>query len=297
MAAFWTSEELDFSVDKQNWSKLTKNEQHFIKYILAFFAGADAIVVENLNERFILDVNRLGITSATCFYGFQTAMENIHAETYAIMIETLISKDSEKKRLKNAINTIPVIGEKAKWAKKWIASDAPFAERLVAFAAVEGIFFSGAFCSIFWLKTQNKPLHGLFQANEFIARDEGLHTDFACALYNGHIKEKCSDKRIHEIFDEAVEIETKFIVESLPCSLIMMNQKAMIKYIKYVTNRLLKQLKHKILYTDIGDDCPFPFMSRNTIERNTNFHDKKVSEYSMANKSKGSDKFVPLDDF
>jgi len=276
LGLFWTAEEVDLSKDYGDWEKLSENEQYFLEHVLAFFAGSDGIVVENLGERFLRDVS---IPEAKCFYGLQIAMENIHSETYSLLIDTYIKDDDKKKKLFNAIETIPCIKRKADWSLKWITDqNSNFAKRLVAFACVEGIFFSGSFCSIFWMKKRGL-LPGLCFSNELISRDEGLHTDFACLLYSS-IEEKLSQEVIYEIICEAVEIENEFIVESLPCKLLGMNSGMMTQYIKFVADRLLLQLGYDKLYNVVN---PFTWMEMISMEGKTNFFEKRVGEYSKNN--------------
>ena len=234
MALFWTVDEIDLGSDMRDWNKLKDDEKHFIKNVLAFFAASDGIVLENLAQRFTTEIQ---IPEARCFYGFQMMMENIHSEMYSILIDTYIENADEKKYLFEAIENIDSVKQKAKWAFKWIESSNCFAERLIAFAAIEGIFFSGSFCSIFWLKKRGL-MPGLTSSNEFISRDEGIHTDFACLLYK-HLNNKLTNERIIEIIDEAVSIEMHFVTESLPVELIGMNSKLMQQYIKFVADRLL----------------------------------------------------------
>ncbi len=272
VASFWTPEEISFSKDSEDWSKLTDEERFFIKRILAFFAGSDGIVQENLATRFQREVDSQVVK---LFYSFQNAMEGIHAETYSLLIDTYVKNEEEKNHLFQAIDTIPCIGKKAQWALKWIDSQDNFAKRLVAFAAVEGIFFSGAFCSIYWLKKRGL-MPGLTFSNELISRDEGLHTLFAIALYHT-LENKLSEEDIRQILTEAVEIEKEFICDALPCSLIGMNSKMMSQYIEFVADRLAVQLGiHKIYRTQ----NPFDFMEMISLEGKTNFFEKKVSEYS-----------------
>jgi ribonucleotide reductase beta subunit family protein with ferritin-like domain len=276
LGLFWTAEEVDLSKDYGDWEKLSENEQYFLEHVLAFFAGSDGIVVENLGERFLRDVS---IPEAKCFYGLQIAMENIHSETYSLLIDTYIKDDDKKRKLFNAVETIPCIKRKADWSLKWITDqNSNFAKRLVAFACVEGIFFSGSFCSIFWMKKRGL-LPGLCFSNELISRDEGLHTDFACLLYSS-IEEKLSQEVIYEIISEAVEIENEFIVESLPCKLLGMNSGMMTQYIKFVADRLLLQLGYDKLYNVIN---PFTWMEMISMEGKTNFFEKRVGEYSKNN--------------
>jgi ribonucleotide reductase beta subunit family protein with ferritin-like domain len=272
VAVFWTPEEISFVKDGDDWAKLNDDERFFIKRILAFFAGSDGIVQENLATRFQREVDSQVVK---LFYSFQNAMEGIHAETYSLLIDTYVKDEEEKNHLFQAIDTIPCIGKKAKWALKWIDSQDDFAKRLVAFAAVEGIFFSGAFCSIYWLKKRGL-MPGLTFSNELISRDEGLHTLFAIALYHT-LKEKLSEETIREIIMEAVEIEKEFICDSLPCSLIGMNSKMMSQYIEFVADRLAVQLGIQKIYRAQN---PFDFMEMISLEGKTNFFEKKVSEYS-----------------
>ena len=272
VAVFWTPEEISFAKDGDDWSKLNDDERFFIKRILAFFAGSDGIVQENLATRFQREVDSQVVK---LFYSFQNAMEGIHAETYSLLIDTYVKDEDEKNHLFQAIDTIPCIGKKAKWALKWIDSQDDFAKRLVAFACVEGIFFSGAFCSIYWLKKRGL-MPGLTFSNELISRDEGLHTLFAIALYHT-LKDKLSEETIREIIMEAVEIEKEFICDALPCSLIGMNSKMMSQYIEFVADRLAVQLGIQKIYRAQN---PFDFMEMISLEGKTNFFEKKVSEYS-----------------
>lgn len=276
-ASFWTAEEIDFSKDLKDWSKLDANERHFIKYVLAFFAGSDGIVSENLALRFYKDVKA---PEARCFYGFQIAIENIHSETYSLLIDTYIREESEKRALFDAIKTVPSIERKAQWACRWMEDDgdANFATRLLGFAIVEGLFFSGSFCAIFWLKKRGL-LPGLTFSNELISRDEALHTEFAIYLYNTLQETRLSQDQTHEIFREAVAIEKNFITESLPCSLIGMNMDMMKQYIEFVADRLLIQLGYARLFHAVN---PFDFMEMISMAGKTNFFEKKVSEYSKA---------------
>ena len=272
VASFWTPEEISFVKDGDDWAKLNDDERHFIKRILAFFAGSDGIVQENLATRFQREVDSQVVK---LFYSFQNAMEGIHAETYSLLIDTYVKNEEEKNHLFQAIDTIPCIGKKAKWALKWIDSQDDFAKRLVAFAAVEGIFFSGAFCSIYWLKKRGL-MPGLTFSNELISRDEGLHTLFAVALYHT-LKDKLTEDTIREILLEAVEIEKEFICDALPCSLIGMNSKMMSQYIEFVADRLAVQLGCQKIFRAQN---PFDFMDMISLEGKTNFFEKKVSEYS-----------------
>ena len=277
VASFWTPEEIAFGKDAEDWAKLTADEQHFIKQVLAFFAGSDGIVQENLASRFQREVTSPVVK---LFYSFQNAMEGIHSETYSLLIDTYVKDKNEQNHLFNAIDTIPCIGRKAAWAVKWIESEADFAKRLVAFAAVEGIFFSGAFCSIYWLKKRGL-MPGLTFSNELISRDEGLHTLFAIALYHT-LPSKLSPEVLRSIICEAVTIEQEFITEALPCSLIGMNAKLMKQYIEFVADRLLVQLGSEKVYKVSN---PFDFMELISLEGKTNFFEKKVSEYSRSTES------------
>lgn len=274
MASFWTAEEIDLSQDYRDWEKLSTDEQHFIKHILAFFAASDGIVLENLAERFITEVQ---IPEARCFYGFQMAMENIHSETYSLLIDTYIKDAAEKRQLFNAIETIPCVKLKADWALQWINNSNSFAERLVAFAAVEGIFFSGSFCAIFWLKKRGK-MPGLSFSNELISRDEGLHCDFACLLY-GMLHNKLSQEIVHKIIGDAVAIEKSFVCEALPVSLIGMNATMMSQYIEFVADRLIVALGYEKLFNVIN--C-FEWMEVISLQGKTNFFERHVGEYAKS---------------
>ena len=274
-SSIWTTEEIDLSADQKDWETLDKGEQHFIKHVLAFFAASDGIVLENLAERFMSDIT---IPEARCFYGFQIAMENIHSETYSLLIDTYIKDAEEKDKLFNAIETVPAVAKKANWAIRWIGSQATFAERLIAFAAVEGIFFSGSFCAIFWLKKRGL-MPGLTFSNELISRDEGLHCDFACLLYESHIRNRLSQERVKFIIEEAVSIEKEFITEALPVKLIGMNNELMASYIEFCADRLVAALGHEKLY---GTKNPFDFMEMISLTGKTNFFEKRVGEYSKA---------------
>lgn len=276
MASFWTAEEIDFSKDAADWEgKLTDNERHFISNILAFFAGSDGIVQENLAERFQREV---AAPEAKLFYGFQNAMEGVHGETYSLLIDTLIKDKEKREHLFNAIETIPCVGKKADWALKWVGDKySSYATRLVAFACVEGIFFSGAFCSIYWLRRRGL-LPGLTFSNDLIAKDESLHTEFAVLIY-GKLHNKLTAENIHEIIREAVEIEKEFITESLPCSLIGMNAALMSQYIEFVADRLAVQLGTPKVF---GVPNPFDFMEMISMESKGNFFEKRISEYNKA---------------
>ena len=271
---FWRPEEIDFSKDMPDWEKLTKDEKHFIKMVLAFFASSDGIVLENLIGRF---TNEVQLPEARAFYSFQAAMENIHSETYSLLIDTYVKDDVEKDSLFKAIEVFPAIKKKADWALKWIDSDS-FAERLIAFAGVEGIFFSGAFCSIYWLKKRGL-MPGLTFSNELISRDEGVHCDFAVHLHNNHIVNKVPPARIKEILLDALNIEREFITESLPISLIGMNSKLMTQYLEFVTDRLLVEFG---LEKEFNVGNPFDFMDMISLQGKTNFFEKRVGEYQKA---------------
>lgn len=273
-ASFWTAEEIDLSKDNNDWDLLSDAEKHFIKNILAFFAGADGIVGENLLENFSQEIQ---IPEVRCFYGFQIAIENIHAEVYSLLIEKFVTDLQEKKKLFNAITEISCIHKKADWAMKWFSRDMTFAERLVAFAVVEGIFFSGSFCAIFWLKKRGL-MPGLTFSNELISRDEGMHTDFAVLLYS-KLEHKLSKERIYEIITEAVTIEKEFINDSISCAMIGMNTSLMDQYIEYVADRLIYQLGYDKYY---NMENPFDFMQLISMENKTNFFEKRVGEYSLA---------------
>ena len=282
LSVFWVVEELDFAKDMKDWVKLSANEQHFIKNVLAFFAGSDGIIQENLAARFMSEVQ---LAEARQFYSVQLLIESIHSECYSLLIDTYIEDRSEKEHLFKAIQTIPCVKLKADWAKKWIETrDENFATRLVAFAVVEGIFFSGSFCAIYWLKERGL-MPGLTTSNEFIARDEGLHTDFACALYE-EIEHKLPKAKVHKIIREAVKIEKQFITESLPCNLVGMNNKLMSQYIEFVASRLSKQLGCGELYSTTN---PFDFMERISLEGKDNFFEKRVTSYAKAGVGKGKD--------
>ena len=287
---FWRAEEIDLSKDMTNWESLNADEKYFISMILAFFAASDGIVLENLASRFMNDVQ---LAEARAFYGFQIAMENIHSETYSLLIETYIKDKEDKSKLFNAISNYPCIKKKSDWAQKWIHDNrSSFATRLVAFACVEGIFFSGAFCSIYWLKKRGL-MPGLTFSNELISRDEALHCEFAVLLYS-KLHKKIDKSRIHEIIKEAVEIETEFICEALPCKLIGMNSELMTQYIKFVADRLSVQLGYKKIYNVTN---PFDFMELISLEGKTNFFEKRVGDYALANKTKSEEVFEFTEDF
>ena len=273
-ASFWTAEEIDLSQDEKDWEKLNENEQHFIKHVLAFFAASDGIVLENLAERFLTEVQ---LPEARCLYGVQVAMENVHSETYSLLIDTYIRDTKEKTCLFHAMETIPCVKEKAQWAMRWISSTNSFAERLVAFAAVEGIFFSGSFCAIFWMKKRGL-MPGLTFSNELISRDEGLHCDFACLLYK-MLKNKLTTDVVQNIIRDAVKIEIEFVCESIPVALIGMNSKLMSQYIEFVADRLLVALGCPKIYNVVN---PFEWMEMISLQGKTNFFEKRVGEYQKA---------------
>jgi len=288
ISSFWTPEEIDFSKDLLDWdNKLKEEERNFIKMILAFFAGADGIVNLNLMKNFVEDVK---ILEAQMVYGFQCSMESIHSETYSLMIDTYIKDQDEKLKLFNAIETIPCIKKKADWALKWVFSGESFNKRLVAFCIVEGLFFSGAFCAIYWLK-QRSLLPGLTKSNEFIARDEGMHTEFGILLYS-MLNKKLDEKYIHDMFKEAVEIEKEFINESISCKMIGMNVELMTEYIEYVADRLLNSLGYNKIY---NKNNPFTFMNFIGMESRSNFFEERTSTYQKANL--GSNKVEYDEDF
>ncbi len=292
-ASFWTAEEIDLNADLSDWNdKLNDNERHFIKHILAFFAASDGIVNENLAENFLAEVQ---YTEAKFFYGFQVMMENIHSETYSLLIDTYIKDSAEKDTLFRAMETIDCVKKKAEWALNWIDKGS-FAERLVAFAAVEGIFFSGSFCSIFWLKKRGL-MPGLSFSNELISRDEGMHCDFACLLYNKYLNNKLSKETIRRIIADAVEIEKEFVTDALPVKLIGMNAELMQQYIEFVADRLLVELGNEKIYNASN---PFDFMDMINLQGKTNFFEKKVGEYQKAgvsNKSSDDKSFTVDADF
>ncbi|KAL8200792.1 hypothetical protein R6Q57_012131 [Mikania cordata] len=273
-ASFWTAEEVDLSQDHRHWDSLTAGERHFITHILAFFAASDGIVLENLAGRFMKEVQ---IAEARAFYGFQIAIENIHSEMYSLLLESYVKDSEEKSRLFRAIETIPCVEKKANWALRWIDGSESFAERIIAFACVEGIFFSGSFCAIFWLKKRGL-MPGLTFSNELISRDEGLHCDFACLLY-GLLKAKVSEERVKGIVSDAVEIEREFVCDALPCALVGMNGELMSQYIEFVADRLLGSLGYSKLY---NVQNPFDWMELISLQGKTNFFEKRVGEYQKA---------------
>ncbi|MFN4235171.1 MAG: ribonucleoside-diphosphate reductase small subunit [Bacteroidia bacterium] len=284
-ASFWTAEEIDLSPDLNDWeNKLNKDEKHFIKHVLAFFAASDGIVNENLAVNFLQEVQ---YPEARCFYGFQVMIENIHSETYSLLIDTYIKDPIEKDKLFHAIETVDCVKKKAEWALRWIKSD-NFAERLVAFAAVEGIFFSGSFCSIFWLKKRGL-MPGLSFSNELISRDEGLHCDFACLLYQKHLVNKLPKETVKQIITDAVAIEKEFVSDALPVKLIGMNADLMCQYIEFVADRLLVELGNEKVYNVSN---PFDFMELISLEGKTNFFERRVGEYQKAGVMSGKEENV-----
>ena len=284
MDCFWRAEEIDLSKDIKHWVTLTQNEQHFIKHILAFFAASDGIVLENLGQRFM---NEVQLAEARAAYGFQIMMENVHSETYSLLIDTLVKEEREKTKLFEAINNFPCIKKKADWSIKWINDKrSSFATRLIAFACVEGIFFSGSFCSIYWLKKRGL-MPGLTFSNELISRDEGMHTDFAVLLFS-KLEKKPKRAKILDILKDAVEIEKEFICEALPCKLIGMNSKLMSQYIEFVADRLLVQLGYNKHYKTAN---PFDFMEMISLEGKTNFFEKRVGDYSLSSGQKSDEAF------
>ena len=287
---FWRAEEIDLSKDLDNWNSLNQDEKYFISMILAFFAASDGIVLENLASRFMNDVQ---VSEARAFYGFQIAMENIHSQVYSLLIETYINDKEEKHKLFNAIENFPCIKKKSDWAQKWIHDNrSSFATRLVAFACVEGIFFSGAFCSIYWLKKRGL-MPGLTFSNELISRDEALHCEFAVLLYSKLLK-KVDKARINEIIKEAVDIEIEFICDALPCKLIGMNADLMTQYIKFVADRLAVQLGYKKIY---GVSNPFDFMELISLEGKSNMFERKIADYALATVTGKQDAFEFTEDF
>lgn len=290
-ASFWTAEEIDLSQDLKDWENMNNDEKHFIKHVLAFFAASDGIVNENLAINFM---NEVQYPEARCFYGFQIMMENIHSETYSLLIDTYVKDSTEKNYLFNAIETVPCVAKKAEWALRWIGSG-NFAERLIAFAAVEGIFFSGSFCSIFWLKKRGL-MPGLSFSNELISRDEGLHCDFACLLYTNHLINRLPEEQVVAIITDAVSIEQEFASEALSVSLIGMNAELMKQYIEYVADRLLVELGCKKYYNATN---PFDFMEMISLQGKTNFFEKRVAEYQKAGvmNDKADQKFSLSEDF
>jgi len=291
MAAFWTAEEIDFSNDYSDYQKLSLNEQYFIKMVLAFFAASDTIVNINLGERFSKEVQ---IREAIIAYNYQMMMENIHGEVYSLMIDNIIRDPVEKNNIFNAIVEYPCIKKKTDWAQKWIESESSFGQRLIAFAIVEGVFFSGSFCSIFWIKKKNL-MPGLCDSNELIARDEGMHTEFAIMLYS-MIKNKLDQQVVHDMFIDAIQIEKEFICESLPCSLLGMNSDSMVQYIQFVADRLLQKLNYEKIWNSTN---PFDFMESISMEGKTNFFESRPTQYqksSVMNTSR-ENSFLITEDF
>jgi len=292
-ASFWTAEEIDLASDATDWNnKLNDNERHFIKHVLAFFAASDGIVNENLAVNFL---NEVQYPEARCFYGFQIMMENIHSETYSLLIDTYIKDPTEKDHLLHAVDTVPCVNEKAQWALRWI-NNGSFAERLIAFAAVEGIFFSGSFCSIFWLKKRGL-MPGLTFSNELISRDEGLHCDFACLIYSHYVKNQLPKEQVTKIIVDAVSIEKKFVVDAIPVKLIGMNADLMCQYIEFVADRLLGSLGCSKYFNASN---PFDFMEMISLQGKTNFFEKRVEEYQKAgvmNKKEENNVFNLDEDF
>jgi ribonucleotide reductase beta subunit family protein with ferritin-like domain len=284
VASFWTAEEVDLSTDIEHWRGLSDNERYFISHVLAFFAASDGIVNENLASRFSTEVQ---IPEARCFYGFQIAIENIHSEMYSLLIDTYIQDPHEKHRLFHAIDTMPCVQEKAHWALKWINSSDSFAERLLAFALVEGVFFSSSFCAIFWLKKRGK-MPGLTFSNELISRDEGLHCDFACLLYS-MLNQKLSEERLREIVLSAVDIEKRFVSDSLPVELIGMNSRLMSQYVEFVADRLVTELGYAKIF---NVQNPFPFMEHISLQNKSNFFECRVGAYQKAGVMSSKDKQV-----
>lgn len=291
-SAFWRAEEIDYGADLKEYQTLDKPTRVFIEYVLAFFAGSDGIVIENLITNFGSEVK---ISEARAFYSFQSMIENVHSLTYALLIDTFVKNPEKKRVLFNAIEELPVVTKKAQWAINWISSTRSFAVRLIAFAVIEGIFFSGSFCAIFWLKDRGVMVKALGHSNELIARDEGLHCAFAVALFH-HLIKKPSEDEVHEIFREAVELEKEFICEAISCDMIGMNRTKMSTYIEFVADRLLKQLHYKTLF---NSENPFPFMEKISLDGKTNFFEKRVSEYQLGTKSEKltEDSFNLEDDF
>ena len=286
-ASFWTAEEIDLGDDMKDWNALNDGERHFISHVLAFFAASDGIVNENLAVNFMSEVQ---LPEARCFYGFQIMMENIHSETYALLIDTYIKDPKEKDRLFHAIDTVPAVKKKAEWALRWI-ENGTFAERLVAFAAVEGIFFSGSFCSIFWMKKRGL-MPGLTFSNELISRDEGLHCEFACLLYS-MLQNKLSEKEVHGIISDAVAIEKEFVTEALPVDLIGMNAKLLQQYIEFVADRWLSELGYSKIFNATN---PFDFMELISLQGKTNFFEKRVGEYQKSGVMNDTGKSFSMDE-
>jgi len=288
-ASFWTAEEIDLTDDRRDWERLKTEEQHFIKHVLAFFAASDGIVNENLCYRF---ANEVQYPEARAAYTFQAAMETIHSETYSLLIDTYVSDPAEKAHLLRAIETIPAVKKKAEWALKWMGADAPFVQRLLAFACVEGIFFSGSFCAIFWLKHRGLGMKGLTFSNELISRDEAAHTDFAIKVLRNHIDKKPNVKTVHSIVSDAVSIEKEFVCDALPVSLIGMSADGMSSYIEFVADRLLSDMGYPKLYNTKN---PFSWMEMLGLEGKTNFFERRVSEYAKAGVKSGTTQSLTWD--
>ena len=288
-ASFWTAEEIDLTDDRRDWERLKAEEQHFIKHVLAFFAASDGIVNENLCYRF---ANEVQYPEARAAYTFQAAMETIHSETYSLLIDTYVSDPTEKTHLLRAIETIPAVKKKAEWALKWMGADAPFSQRLLAFACVEGIFFSGSFCAIFWLKHRGLGMKGLTFSNELISRDEAAHTDFAIKVLRNHIVNKPDTKTVHSIVSDAVSIEKEFVCDALPVSLIGMSADGMSSYIEFVADRLLTDMGYPKLYNAKN---PFTWMEMLGLEGKTNFFERRVSEYAKAGVKSGTTQSLTWD--
>jgi len=288
-ASFWTAEEIDLTDDRRDWERLKAEEQHFIKHVLAFFAASDGIVNENLCYRF---ANEVQYPEARAAYTFQAAMETIHSETYSLLIDTYVSDPAEKTHLLRAIETIPAVKKKAEWALKWMGADAPFSQRLLAFACVEGIFFSGSFCAIFWLKHRGLGMKGLTFSNELISRDEAAHTDFAIKVLRNHIVNKPDVKTVHSIVSDAVSIEKEFVCDALPVSLIGMSADGMSSYVEFVADRLLSDMGYPKLYNTKN---PFPWMEMLGLEGKTNFFERRVSEYAKAGVKSGTTQSLTWD--
>jgi ribonucleoside-diphosphate reductase beta chain len=274
--AFWTAEEIDFAADINDFNKLTDDERFFVENVLAFFAGSDGIIFENINCNFAEEIE---IPEVRLCYGFQAMMEGIHSECYSLMIETYVKNEERKDQLFNAIEKLPAVKQKAEWACKWLDQSIPIGKRLIAFAIVEGIFFAGSFCAIFWLKnTKGLMTKAFAKSNEFIARDESLHAEFSVLLYS-YIVNRLTEEEVHKLFQEAVNIEIEFITESLKCSLLGRNAEKMIEYIKFVSDRLLNQLGYSKLY-NVGEECPFSFMKTICLDSKSNFFEQRVSDYN-----------------
>lgn len=289
-SSLWTAQELDFSADLECWKRLNNDEQHFIKMIIAFFAGSDGIVLENLNINFASEIQ---LPEVRYFYSVQGYIENVHSEVYSTLIDTYIEDSKEKTKLFNAIETIPCIQRKAKWAQKWMTNDQPFTKRLLAFVAVEGIFFSGSFTAIDWFGYQNKMTNGLVTSNEWISRDEGLHVEFAVLLYRAYATHKLAQEEVHELFKEAVDCEDEFINVAVPCTLIGMNPKLMTQSIQFICDRIMIMLGYEKIY---NVENPFPFLENRNLQGKTNFFEKRVTDYNVAKSNEnGGDEFEECD--